>query len=585
MNKDKRFFLLLPFLAVLFVLCGVVLLNREGSRPFPILSQRPVPQNAVVECVSWRNTAGCMAWGPPEPFLDKTCNETIPSDASGYCECHFVDQHNNAIAVPGNTTNDKRLPFLEFSCGHPPLTCNVVCATFLQEFIVSSSELVGKENDLEQHKIPRLIHQSWKSRKVPRATAPLQQQWLDLQANGWHYHFTTDEDNECLMKERFPWFEATWRSFERGGSSNVMAADSSRYMALFLFGGLYVDLDVHPFQPRFEQSMGAVFEQAQSQGNRRGEGDGGRSCSCVLGAEPHEHSLILNGAPRTVCNAVMMSVPGHPFWLQVLRTIQEGRRKLNLATDPVDITGPRMLEHALSEYRRLPISHEHPVCVTSPELFYPYFDETNSFAARCAPFLVQAQREDDIEASSIFPPTMYFEELANETAFLRRTEQDQDLYYDKLDMDKARTKLCQDLSANSFHNDRESRSKASIMAHLWVHYWLGMGDTTKTCEMTPALYSSSASAPSSPSSSSSFSPTSWSVSCSESAFSGTTCLTSQEGGLFCLQMEQLLRIALGCFFAILLCLFAVAACLAWGVCDSCILPRHHLPPQRHQSRG
>ena len=38
-------------------------------------------------CVMWRQTKGCDPEGWHEPRNDKKCDERIPDDASGYCEC------------------------------------------------------------------------------------------------------------------------------------------------------------------------------------------------------------------------------------------------------------------------------------------------------------------------------------------------------------------------------------------------------------------------------------------------------------------------------------------------------------------
>lgn len=62
-----------------------------------------------------------------------------------------------------------------------------------------------------------------------------------------------------------------------------------------------------------------------------------------------------------------MSKPGHPFWTQVLEEI-----KSHSHGDPVDSTGPRMLERVITayEYKKT----EPPVWIAPPDLFYPKFD-------------------------------------------------------------------------------------------------------------------------------------------------------------------------------------------------------------------
>ena len=39
------------------------------------------------ECQGWRQSGGCKSTGPRETRKDRNCDETIPSDASGYCDC------------------------------------------------------------------------------------------------------------------------------------------------------------------------------------------------------------------------------------------------------------------------------------------------------------------------------------------------------------------------------------------------------------------------------------------------------------------------------------------------------------------
>ena len=48
---------------------------------------------AQTECVSWRQTGGCVPNGPREPQHDKPCNVDIPGGASGYCQCTINGQY------------------------------------------------------------------------------------------------------------------------------------------------------------------------------------------------------------------------------------------------------------------------------------------------------------------------------------------------------------------------------------------------------------------------------------------------------------------------------------------------------------
>ena len=41
----------------------------------------------------------------------------------------------------------------------------------------------------------------------------------------------------------------------------------------------------------------------------------------ILGQEPYAHSRVLYDQPRMLCNAIMISCPGHPFWAAVIKEL------------------------------------------------------------------------------------------------------------------------------------------------------------------------------------------------------------------------------------------------------------------------
>eukprot|EP00658_Telonema_sp_P-2_P079729 TRINITY_DN7786_c0_g1_i3.p1 TRINITY_DN7786_c0_g1~~TRINITY_DN7786_c0_g1_i3.p1 ORF type:complete len:614 (+),score=180.59 TRINITY_DN7786_c0_g1_i3:196-2037(+) len=45
------------------------------------------PQLEALDCIKWRQTKGCNPNGDREPEYDKLCSVSIPTGASGYCEC------------------------------------------------------------------------------------------------------------------------------------------------------------------------------------------------------------------------------------------------------------------------------------------------------------------------------------------------------------------------------------------------------------------------------------------------------------------------------------------------------------------
>lgn len=61
-------------------------------------------------------------------------------------------------------------------------------------------------------RIPRIIHQSWRSKKLEPFQKLWQTSWLDNHAD-WTYMFWTDKENRKLVAKHFPWFWETYDSF------------------------------------------------------------------------------------------------------------------------------------------------------------------------------------------------------------------------------------------------------------------------------------------------------------------------------------------------------------------------------------
>jgi len=142
--------------------------------------------------------------------------------------------------------------------------------------------------------IPKLIMQTWKTRTVPEhwKTSP---QSIAAHMPAWKYVLLTDEDNENFVQTHFPslltWFKKLRYPIQR--------ADVIRYLWLYEYGGLYMDLDIE-----LVASLEDLFQ---------GDMD-----------------LWLLKAPRNFAghytNFLMASKAKNPFWLLV---IQECRKPLD----------------------------------------------------------------------------------------------------------------------------------------------------------------------------------------------------------------------------------------------------------------
>jgi len=172
---------------------------------------------------------------------------------------------------------------------------------------------------------PRLIHQSWKTRRLHKK---IQRKWVESWLNtheDYTYLFWSDGDLETLVKRAAPQLEDLWKKL-----SNIEKADVSRYLIMWVYGGIYVDVD-------FEALSGL-------------EGDLANNC-VLLGYETQVH-IDLFEHHQTVSNAILASVPRHPLWEALLSAIIEKFDSTwsGGTNDPVEMTGPRILTKVLADF-------------------------------------------------------------------------------------------------------------------------------------------------------------------------------------------------------------------------------------------
>jgi UDP:flavonoid glycosyltransferase YjiC (YdhE family)/glycosyltransferase involved in cell wall biosynthesis len=177
--------------------------------------------------------------------------------------------------------------------------------------------------------IPRIIHQTWKTHEVPAEWQAYQASWRQHHPD-WEYRFWTDAELRAFIAERYAWFLPIYDGY----GEPIMRVDAARYFLLAHFGGIYADLDyecLRPFDPLLA----------------------GRDL--VLGLEPDAHHK--QAQPRSgdlsylVCNAMMASSPGHPFWEHVFRELIASHK----APEPLGATGPFMLTRAQRSFPGAPI--------------------------------------------------------------------------------------------------------------------------------------------------------------------------------------------------------------------------------------
>ncbi|MFH1983259.1 MAG: glycosyltransferase [Pseudomonadota bacterium] len=170
-------------------------------------------------------------------------------------------------------------------------------------------------------RIPRIIHQTWKTNRVPKRFASFVHGWVHHHP-GWRHILWTDRSSRQYVRGRYPALLPLYDAYD----ANIKRVDMFRYLVMLGIGGVYADLDVEclaPMQPLL---------------------DTGRTC--ILGLEPELHAQRLYGRARLVSNAVLASAAGHPFWTHVIGVMESCCRE----KDVLSATGPMMLTSAVDSF-------------------------------------------------------------------------------------------------------------------------------------------------------------------------------------------------------------------------------------------
>lgn len=164
--------------------------------------------------------------------------------------------------------------------------------------------------------IPKIIHQVWEGRtepKMPTRLKILARTWQE-QNPTWEYHLWNGEEMDKLVETHFPEYLSMYKSFPY----NVQRWDTIRYMILYVYGGVYTDLDTECFKPIDELLEGKTL---------------------CFGEEPPEH--YPNGE-HLIGNALMVSTVKNEGWKYILAEIQKAKAVYSEQI-VMNTTGPFMI--------------------------------------------------------------------------------------------------------------------------------------------------------------------------------------------------------------------------------------------------
>ena len=168
--------------------------------------------------------------------------------------------------------------------------------------------------------IPKIIHQTWKNETVPQHWSSSPINWKKYHLD-YQYYLWTDEMNSNFILDKFPWFYNTYKNFRYP----IQRADAVRYALLYVYGGIYSDLDIEPTSNLNDLFTYSGVYLVYSKND--------------LGA-------------NTSTNAFMASSPNENFWLECLTEMMKpipwwcvGKHMKVMFS-----TGPQMVQRILNRY-------------------------------------------------------------------------------------------------------------------------------------------------------------------------------------------------------------------------------------------
>lgn len=173
--------------------------------------------------------------------------------------------------------------------------------------------------------IPKIIHQVWEGRTEPCMPTRLQllaKTWRE-QNREWEYHLWNGEEMDKLVSTHFPQYLSMYKHFPY----NVQRWDTIRYMILYLYGGVYTDLDTECFRP-----IDPLLE----------------NVTIGFGEEPPIKDIM----PIRIGNAFMASQKRCTGWLTILNDIMLNTTQKESPVETVmQSTGPNMIDRLFNRLK------------------------------------------------------------------------------------------------------------------------------------------------------------------------------------------------------------------------------------------
>jgi len=186
--------------------------------------------------------------------------------------------------------------------------------------------------------IPKIIMQSWKTKEVPLHWSASPESIKERMPD-WKYVLMDDIDNRQMVATHFPDFLSYYDSYP----NNIQRADTARYCFLYLYGGIYMDLDFivqRDLSPLFkDRAIGSIPMDLMSPFNNREDSEEENKRGDKL-------YLVQSGNVSTYfTNSFMASTPRNKFWLEVIEECKKPVHWMHVTRhfEIMGVSGPIML--------------------------------------------------------------------------------------------------------------------------------------------------------------------------------------------------------------------------------------------------
>jgi mannosyltransferase OCH1-like enzyme len=182
-----------------------------------------------------------------------------------------------------------------------------------------------------KHRVTPLVHQTWRNRLLATHSpyAPVSRRSTREYHPGFKHWLWTDADIDEFVTQHVARVLPDLATIYRELPEKIMRIDFVRYLWMYVFGGMYADLDLivlRSFNELFSADASVYFiERAWTTGDSQFD--------------------------VSVHQAWLASAPGHPIWLELMRFI--GRQLRAGETRVLDLTGPNGVSRAVSELELL----------------------------------------------------------------------------------------------------------------------------------------------------------------------------------------------------------------------------------------